>query len=528
VRELKETQKEAEDEAKRKSNSWKRPTAYTTPSRALKNRNGKGKSVTDTPLAKTATTPGSASKSYDARTNAGKVEVEWNPEKRSDKISEMKGAVNLDIAAYATCVQEPYRHMFEKLRDRADVLDHRIDDLGDKIVKKNKLFVKNTEGAEQELRHVALPIQDHVTVAGRICLDATGEGKLNSSSVLLEGSRETSNGQRVAVNLNNVPEFSLFPGQIVVCQGTNTTGTVFTPEVIHQGAMLPMARTTPDGLKAHYFEGEDDGAEVLDIMVASGPFTTSKDLDYKPLEDLLDVVRREKPQAVMLLGPFVDEDHAMIKDGDLEVTFETLFDDLMRKITDVIVDECESTELILIPSMREVTHDKVFPQPPLKLNVHKEHERIHTFSNPATITIKEVTIGVTTTDILFDLGKRETAEGQTGDRMGRLANHLLQQRSFYPLMPPAPGVNLEYDHLVEHIALPLTPDIMLLPSQLKHFVKNINGSLIVNPGQLTKYANGGTFSRIAVHAPRRVDIPENGKPILHSVESRSVVKVIRI
>jgi len=177
VRELKETQKEAEDEAKRKSNSWKRPTAYTTPSRALKNRNGKGKSVTDTPLAKTATTPGSASKSYgtprvvphhrrepvrppplghtppslplrrayarhkadpivgpctvfpswatrvrnaDARTNAGKVEVEWNPEKRSDKISEMKGAVNLDIAAYATCVQEPYRHMFEKLRDRAD------------------------------------------------------------------------------------------------------------------------------------------------------------------------------------------------------------------------------------------------------------------------------------------------------------------------------------------------------------------------------------------------------------------------
>lgn len=58
--------------------------------------------------------------------------------------------------------------------------------------------------------------------------------------------------------------------------------------------------------------------------------------------------------------------------------------------------------------------------------------------------------------------------------------------------------------------------------------QNINGSLIVNPGQLTKYANGGTFSRIAVHAPRRVDIPENGKPILHSVESRSVVKVIRI
>ena len=199
----------------------------------------------------------------DSRKNAGKVELTYNPEKRVENTKDLKGAVNLDVAVFPTCIMSPYRHMFEKLRDRADVLDQKIDDLGDKIVKKHKLFKKPEEGQDaQELAHVALPQQDSVTVAGRICLDATGEGKLNSSSILLEGSRETSNGQRVSVNLNNVPEFSLFPGQVVVCQGSNTTGTVFSPDVIHQGAPLPMARSTPAEFVEHYFEGDDEGLSL--------------------------------------------------------------------------------------------------------------------------------------------------------------------------------------------------------------------------------------------------------------------------
>lgn len=47
-----------------------------------------------------------------------------------------------------------------------------------------------------------------------VCLDSTGEGKLNDKSVLFEGSRDTSNGERVEVNLGDVPDFSLFPGQV--------------------------------------------------------------------------------------------------------------------------------------------------------------------------------------------------------------------------------------------------------------------------------------------------------------------------
>ena len=85
-------------------------------------------------------------------------------------------------------------------------------------------------------RHVALPNQEQVTVVGRVCLDGR-EGKLNASSVLLEGSRETSNGARVALDLSVTEEFSLFPGQIIAAEGTNTTGTVGAPRgPLHGGS----------------------------------------------------------------------------------------------------------------------------------------------------------------------------------------------------------------------------------------------------------------------------------------------------
>ena len=101
-----------------------------------------------------------------------------------------------------------------------------------------------------------------------------------------------------------------------------------------------------------------------------------------------------------------------------------------------------------------------------------EHERLHCLSNPSTFLIKEMVIGVNTADILMDLSKQETSRGQSGDRMGRLANHILQQRSYYPMCPPAPGLNLVYEHM-DKLSLPISPDIMVLPSDLRFFAKNV-------------------------------------------------------
>ena len=51
-----------------------------------------------------------------------------------------------------------------------------------------------------------------MTVVGRVCCD--GNGRLNANSLLLEGSMETSSGRQVPLDVSNLPQFSLFPGQV--------------------------------------------------------------------------------------------------------------------------------------------------------------------------------------------------------------------------------------------------------------------------------------------------------------------------
>lgn len=49
---------------------------------------------------------------------------------------------------------------------------------------------------------------------GQIGCDSNG--KLNSKSVVLEGDREHSSGMQVPVDLSELKEYSLFPGQVLI------------------------------------------------------------------------------------------------------------------------------------------------------------------------------------------------------------------------------------------------------------------------------------------------------------------------
>lgn len=57
------------------------------------------------------------------------------------------------------------------------------------------------------------------------------------------------------------------------------------------------------------------------------------------------------------------------------------------------------------------------------------------------------------------------------DRLGRVASHLLQQRSFYPLLPPAEEMTTDTDLLLKHALMPYKPHMLVLPSELRFFVK---------------------------------------------------------
>ena len=52
-----------------------------------------------------------------------------------------------------------------------------------------------------------------MSVIGRICCDSNG--KLNSQSVILEGSQELTSGQQIKLDLSELHQFALFPGQVM-------------------------------------------------------------------------------------------------------------------------------------------------------------------------------------------------------------------------------------------------------------------------------------------------------------------------
>lgn len=41
---------------------------------------------------------------------------------------------------------------------------------------------------------------------------------------------------------------------------------------------------------------------------------------------------------LVLLGPFIDEDHPLIKKCEVDVTFEELFQDIVEQVTEVIIN----------------------------------------------------------------------------------------------------------------------------------------------------------------------------------------------
>lgn len=68
----------------------------------------------------------------------------------------------------------------------------------------------------------------------------------------------------------------------------------------------------------------------------------------------------------------------------------------------------------------------------------------------------------------------------------------------YPLSPVALDDNIDSDKMVDlHVSM--APDILILPSQLKHFVKNVQGTVCINPGFLCKNQTGGTYARVIMY-----------------------------
>ncbi|KAI8877644.1 DNA polymerase alpha, subunit B [Backusella circina FSU 941] len=375
-----------------------------------------------------------------------------------------------------------YRYMFEKMSEKAGALNDRIEYIAD-LIKDHHMsedieFVNPTKLA-----------QESITAYGRICSDAS-EGKLNEKSILLETSTYLGMGKRIRMNVSRLPEFSFFPGQVVGVQGVNPNGTCFFADKLLPGPIPPKF----DSSKLEFVS---DGRPI-EMLVASGPYTLDTDFSFQPLSDFFNMCIDERPDIVLLMGPFIPSNHSLVTTGRLEMTPQELFEKQVMHNVETLALECPETQIIIQTHASDAFHHfPLFPQPPL--HTSSTQSNIHMVSNPARFSINGNVISAVNIDIIFQLTKEELSKNQAhNDRFSRLITHILQQQTYYPLYPHAPGDNIDASQL-PNIQVGVSPDILILPSQLKHFVKNVSDIVCINPGHLAKAHAGGTYARVSMY-----------------------------
>ncbi|KAK8691555.1 hypothetical protein V6N13_075061 [Hibiscus sabdariffa] len=243
----------------------------------------------------------------------------------------------------------------------------------------------------------------------------------------------------------------------------------------------------------------------ITMIIAAGPFTTTDNLLFEPLSELLAYATRKSPQLLILLGPFIDSEHPQIKKGTVDLSFDDIFQtEVLRMVQDYLEYMGPTARLVMVPSVRDANNDFVFPQPAFNLDSLDVRHQITNLNNPGIFEADQVKIGCCTVDILKHLSGEEMSrhwvEGKPNDRLSRLASHILAQRSFYPLYPPAEGVPMDFSLAPEALGISSVPELLILPSDIKYFVKvlsvgeeEMKRCVCINPGRLAKGEGGGTF-----------------------------------
>ncbi|KAK9108413.1 hypothetical protein Syun_024424 [Stephania yunnanensis] len=385
------------------------------------------------------------------------------------------------------------RFMYDRVEDKFNALDNRI---------KRHAAAFVASGLYEEPGDPTVASQKSAFSVGMICCD--GDGHLNDKSILLQGSVEHSGGQQVRLDIQKLPKFSFFPGQVVGIEGHNPSGhclvaskvTDSIPFLATRDVDLPPSKRQATDQDLHPISSSSAPGK-LSLLIASGPFTTTDNFLYEPLAELLAYSSRIQPQLLVLMGPFVDSEHPEIKIGAVDRSFDSIFH--MEVLQDHVNYMGSTARVVLVPSIRDAGHDFVFPQPMFSLNMSDSKQQIISLQNPGTFDANKVKVGCCTLDVLKQLSGEEISripDGSSRDRMGRLATHLLSQRRH--------DVPLDLSLAPKALQISSIPDLLILPSDLAPFVKvlSIDESsnegeqvkcICVNPGRLAKGVGGGTF-----------------------------------
>lgn len=366
----------------------------------------------------------------------------------------------------------------------------------------------NESGSQVRMDHPGMPSQNELKTVGRIVCDS--EAKLNEKSCLLETSREIGSGCMVPLALENIESYSLFPGQIVGIEGMNFNGDLLKVSKLEHGMQNGQNATLTSKLVEYQHKIME--GDPLVVAIAAGPFfreTTELDV----LNDFLQ--NQITADVIILLGPFVDSSSKL-----LESHFNH---DLFKLVTDAIDNFSQQfphPQIIMMPSPHDDVVPAKFPQPAL------QHSNVICLSNPATFMINEIVFTVANIDILFHMNPTLISK-QGSDRLSRMFQHILEQQNVYPLFPPAIGASIDYN-LFSHLDLEVSPDVLICPSNLKQFCKQVGDTVCINPSHVVKGNRKGMFARMVVFPIPKDDLVKEEIEITSQISQRARVEIIKL
>jgi len=386
-----------------------------------------------------------------------------------------------------------------KPEERAAAIEERIEEFRQRLAP----ILPFPEG------EIGMTYRDTTIFLGRLLCEA--EGKLNEQSMLLEGSRKTSNGTKVRLRVEDRDkELKCFSGQIVAAVGKSDSmgHTFYAREFIELPIPPPMP---PKGLPS-----QNRGTRVV---TACGPFSAKNEVDFSPLFTILIHTHEENADVLVLIGPFIDKSNPLIQRGallDENRDYLSIEEIYVRHIIPPIEEFLGEFKgkLLIVPSPDEVLYFyPSIPQPPLDVATEDlwgfDSEGVIFGSNPCFAEINGALCCFTSQDIvaplvkdlIFTNAELKASRGQTTAKVNKTTEAMrmiLEQRSLFPNQrPPVDCSRRNYYEFFDNI-----PSVFIFPSQTGrgYLAQMVEDRFFINPGTACKVNAVNTFADFMISA----------------------------
>lgn len=305
-------------------------------------------------------------------------------------------------------------------------------------------------------------LNEDAIFCGRIFKE-THKVKLDSESILFS---PFNSGAKIPIDLSRVNDYSFFSGQMVALKGRLEEKLIVHQVIYDDLPLLPFPTT------------EFTFGDKVKICVVSGPFPD--DVTTGLIQKLSVNLTAHEPDVLILLGPFVDE-------NDPDLPKRTKIDDYLLSLIRTLREACPALTFLLVPSQNDFINENVIPAAPFDIEPGSLGPNVHLISNPGFVNISGIHLALFSCDILMHLVREEFHQSSTTPegRMNRLCNHLIRQRSVYPLFPQSQDTNIDWSNY-SYLKMPVRPHILIVPSILKGFYFEQQEVICLNPENIKK------------------------------------------